>query len=85
MKVSGNAVLDPKIGGENMKAILAIFQGKAPLAGAPDQVVDTTTSTTVKGGTTTTSTTVKGETTTTVVGPEQIVKGDILPSADITC
>ncbi len=93
MKVSGNAVLDPQIGGENMKAILAIFQGKAPLAGAPDQVADTTTSTTVKGGTTTsTTTTVKGSTTTvnggtttTVVGPEQIVKGDILPSADITC
>ena len=93
MKVSGNAVLDPKIGGENMKAILAIFQGKAPLAGAPDQVADTTTSTTVKGGTTTsTTTTVKGSTTTvnggtttTVVGPEQIVKGDILPDKNVTC
>jgi LCP family protein required for cell wall assembly len=92
--VSGSAVLDPQIKGANMQAILAIFQGKAPLAGAPDQVLDTTTSTTVKGGTTTstsTTTTVKGATTTdsgsttTVVGPEQIVKGDILPSADITC
>jgi LCP family protein required for cell wall assembly len=96
MTVSGNAVLQPLLEGENMKAILAIFQGKAPLAGAPSQVFGTTTSTTEKGATTSsnatttttkgaTTTTVSASTSTTVAGPQQIVKGDILPSADVTC
>ena len=39
----GNAVLVPDIDGENMQAILAIFRGLATLAGAPEQVFDTTT------------------------------------------
>ena len=34
--ISGNAVLVPRIKGDNMQAILAIFKGEAPLAGAPD-------------------------------------------------
>ncbi len=85
--VSGNDVLEPKIGGENMQAILAIFQGKAPLAGAPDQVFTTTTTSTVPGSTTSstaTTTTVAG-TGTTVVAPEENVKGDIVPSEDVVC
>ncbi|MEN9646212.1 MAG: hypothetical protein RL238_2881 [Actinomycetota bacterium] len=86
--VSGNDVLEPKIGGENMQAILAIFQGRAPLAGAPDQVFETTTTSSVPGGkpttTTATTTTVAG-TGTTVVAPEENVKGDIVPSEDVVC
>ena len=84
--VSGNDVLEPKIGGENMQAILAIFQGRAPLAGAPDQVFETTTTSSVPGGTptTATTTTVAG-TATTVVTPEENVKGDIVPSEDVVC
>jgi LCP family protein required for cell wall assembly len=70
--IGGNAVLEPRINGENMKAILAIFRGEAPLAGAPVQVFDTTTTTapptTVARPTTTvrngTSTTVRTTTTT---------------------
>jgi LCP family protein required for cell wall assembly len=96
MTVSGNAVLQPLLEGDNMRAILAIFEGRAPLAGAPSQVFGTTTTTTEPGATTSssatttttkgsTTTTVPDSTTTTVVGPEQIVKGDILPSADVTC
>jgi LCP family protein required for cell wall assembly len=51
--ISGQAVLVPRIKGDNMRAILAIFRGEAPLAGAPEQVFETTTTT----STTTTSTT----------------------------
>lgn len=88
--VSGNAVLDPKIKGPNMQAVLAIFQGTAPLAGAKDQVFDTTTSTTIRGATTTssssTSTTVaQSGTTTTVLEPEQVIKGDIVPDPNVEC
>ncbi len=80
--VSGNDVLQPQLGGANMKAILAIFQGKASLSGAPDvQVFDTTTSS-ASGTTTTTS---APSTVDTVSGPLEIVKGDILPSKDIVC
>lgn len=36
--ISGNSVLEPRIGGKNMQAILAIFRGQAQLAGAPEQL-----------------------------------------------
>jgi LCP family protein required for cell wall assembly len=41
----GQQVLEPLLGGDNMKAILAIFQGRAPLAGRPaagSELADTT-------------------------------------------
>jgi hypothetical protein len=46
---SGNDVLIPRLGGANMKAVLAVFRGKSPLVGAPIQdtagvVVDDTAS-----------------------------------------
>ena len=97
--VSGNDVLEPRIKGDNMKAILAIFRGEAPLAGAPEQAFETTTTvaepsttggttTTAVGGTGTTTATTTATTvapTTTVVEPEQNVKGDILPDPNVTC
>jgi LCP family protein required for cell wall assembly len=83
--VSGNDVLQPQLGGANMKAILAIFQGRAPLAGAPEQVFDTTTSTSVVGGTTASGTTPSTTTANTVAGPAEVVKGDILPQKGVTC
>lgn len=61
-KIGGAAVLVPRIKGDNMRAILAIFRGEAPLAGAPEQVFETTTTT----STTTTSTTTSSTTPTTV-------------------
>ncbi len=64
---AGQDVLLPRLGGTNMKAVLAVFRGKAPLVGAPAQdpgqvAVDDTaalTSTTVisSGGAVTTTTT----------------------------
>jgi len=98
--VSGNDVLEPRIKGDNMKAILAIFRGEAPLAGAPEQAFETTTtvatsttggSTTSAGGggtgttTATTTATTTVAPTSTVAEPEQNVKGDILPDPNVTC
>jgi hypothetical protein len=94
--VADNAVLNPALKGENMKAILGIFQGKAALVGAPDQAFETTTTTTNSTSTnSTTTTTVKtttttnkrtGTTTTTiVVEPDEIVLGDIVPDETIQC
>ena len=56
LRVGDSAVQQPALKGKNMKAILAIFQGNAPLAGAPVQVFETTT-------TSTTTTTLKPTTT----------------------
>lgn len=85
LRVGDNAVLKPALKGENMKAILAIFQGNAPMAGAPDQAFETTTTTaaptttvkptttpaTTAGSTTpgTTGTTTSSNTTTTSAKP----------------
>ena len=95
--VGGNSVLLPQINGDNMQAILAIFKGEAPLAGAPVQVFDTTTTaatttTVASGPTTTTRGTASATTTTivdevpvsTVVGPEENVKG-IVPPKGVEC
>ncbi|MCE9622298.1 MAG: LCP family protein [Actinomycetia bacterium] len=59
LRVGDSAVQKPALKGKNMKAILAIFQGVAPLAGAPVQVFETTTTST----TSTTTTTLKPTTT----------------------
>jgi LCP family protein required for cell wall assembly len=67
--IGGAAVLVPRIKGDNMRAILAIFRGEAPLAGAPEQVFETTTTT----STSTTTTTVRP--TATTVGPGTTVVG----------
>ena len=88
MMVSGNSVLDPRIGGDNMKAILAIFRGEAPLAGAPEQTLDTTAPTaeaTTASATTVGSATTVPASTTTVAEPEQNIKGNILPDPTLVC
>jgi LCP family protein required for cell wall assembly len=92
--IGGNSVRLPNITGKNMKAILAIFQGRAPLAGAADQVFDGTTSSTPTGtvvGTdasttsaATTTTVKKGNTTTTVAAQSNNV-GDIIPDRNVVC
>jgi LCP family protein required for cell wall assembly len=52
---NGDKVERPRVAGTNMQAILSVFQGKAMLAEAPDQVFETTT--TLDPATTTTTTT----------------------------
>jgi LCP family protein required for cell wall assembly len=54
--ISGAAVIEPRLKGANMQAILAIFKGQAQLATAPEQVFESTT-TSVPRTTTTESTT----------------------------
>lgn len=38
--IQGNAVLVPRIGGDNMQAILSVFRGQATIASAPGQLFD---------------------------------------------
>ena len=42
-RISGNAVLEPRIDGENMQAVLAMFRGETSLADAPVQSFEPTT------------------------------------------
>lgn len=89
--VSDKDVLEPRIKGDNMVAILDIFRGVAPLVGAPEQSFETTTtsvgSTTTGTGSATTTATPTATTVapTTSLQPEENVKGDILPDDSISC
>jgi anionic cell wall polymer biosynthesis LytR-Cps2A-Psr (LCP) family protein len=53
---SGELVERPRISGDNMKAILAVFRGEATLASAPTQEFEPEHTTTTAGTTTTTTT-----------------------------
>jgi LCP family protein required for cell wall assembly len=79
--IGGNSVLVPDIDGENMQLILSMFRGGAPLAEAPEQVFDTTSTTSDPDAPPSTDTLV---TDTTLVTPEEIVKG-IVPPDDMEC
>ena len=69
--IGGAAVIVPKLKGDNMKAILAIFKGEAQLATAPVQVFESTTTSVARTTTTVepTTTTVKGRSTSTTTKP----------------
>jgi len=93
--ISGNSVLEPRIQGDNMVAILSIFRGDAPLAGAPEQAFETTTTvaattttrvpgSTAPGATTAPPATVPA-TTITVAEPTQNTIGNILPDPNLVC
>lgn len=60
---NGDKVERPRIGGDNMSAILSVFRGEAMLAEAPDQVFETTTTTIAATTSTTTTTTTPAEAT----------------------
>jgi LCP family protein required for cell wall assembly len=82
--VSGQSVQIPRTKGENMQAILAIFRGEADLAGAPDQVFESTTVAAPRPGATTVGTEPVTETSSPTVQPEENTLG-ISPPRDITC
>jgi len=88
--VSGSSVLLQKQN-DRMTAILAVFQGIAPLATAPtpDAAAGATTTPTSAAGSggATIPTVGPGATTTTavIVGPDDFIVGDIVPSKDIKC
>ena len=73
-KVIGGAdVIEPRLDGANMKAILAIFKGEAQLATAPEQVIDSTTTSVPR--TTTTTSALSPSTTAVGSGPSTTAKG----------
>jgi LCP family protein required for cell wall assembly len=41
--IQGNSVLEPRLGGGNMQAVLKLFRGEVTLANRPDQVIDPST------------------------------------------
>ena len=96
--ISGNAVLEPTINSDNMKAVLAVFRGEARIADAPDlPPVDPTATTapgTSAGGPTTSTPTGSssgGTTSTTaptstlpIVAVDENIKG-LYPPRDLSC
>ena len=40
--IQGNSVLEPRLGGDNMQAVLQLFRGEVTLADQPEQVIDLT-------------------------------------------
>jgi len=88
---NGDKVERPRIGGDNMQAILSVFSGEATLADAPDQVFETIT-TTPPGGATTTTAPVEdedgGDDTTADTVPEIVVDENvvgIVPDRSVIC
>jgi LCP family protein required for cell wall assembly len=92
-QIAGQSVIEPALDGENMKAVLAVFQGRARLVDAPDQIFAPTTTkppvTTTPSATTTPSnsqTTIKPAVTTTL--PPVYVESNsvgVVPPDDPSC
>ena len=40
--IQGNSVLEPRLGGDNMQSVLALFRGEVTLAERPEQDIDLT-------------------------------------------
>ena len=86
----GSDVLIPRITGNNMQAILAVFKGQAPLLEAPAHTTDLPTTTQTGGATTGTAT---GPTTDTAAPAQQPAGGDgaeenvrgIVPPKNVGC
>jgi LCP family protein required for cell wall assembly len=82
--VSGQAVQIPRIDGDNMQAILAVFRGEATLAGAPDQVFESTTVAAPPAGPAADTTAPAADTPVPTVAPEENTIG-VSPPRDISC
>jgi hypothetical protein len=50
--IQGNSVLEPRLSGENMQAVLALFRGEVTLAERPEQVLESGTDDITAPGTT---------------------------------
>jgi hypothetical protein len=50
--IQGNSVLEPRLSGENMQAVLALFRGEVTLAERPEQVLESDTDDITAPGTT---------------------------------
>ena len=83
---NGDKVERPRIGGDNMSAILSVFRGEATLGEAPDQVFKTTTTTDARDAPTTLPDDDQSATSTTlpVIEAEENTVG-IVPDRDAIC
>jgi LCP family protein required for cell wall assembly len=61
-RVGELSVIEPRIKTDNMKAVLAVFQGRARLVDAPEQIFEVVTTTAAPAATTATATTVQPST-----------------------
>jgi hypothetical protein len=66
------SVIEPRIKTDNMKAVLAVFQGRARLVDAPEQIFEVVTTTAAPATTIATATTV-------AVAPPSTVVGETAP------
>jgi LCP family protein required for cell wall assembly len=87
---NGDKIERPRIGGDNMQAILAVFRGEAQLTGAPDQVFQSTT--TLPSATTTSTTDVEtsapSSATSSTTLPEVVAEENVLgivPDRNVIC
>ena len=99
--IQGNAVLEPRLGGSNMQAILSLFRGEVTLADRPEQVFETdddsaTPATTVPVIDPDDPTTVPETSTTTTTEPvpfepipeieiRENALGEVIPDGSISC
>ena len=85
--IAGQSVIEPALNGENMKAVLAVFQGRARLVDAPDQIfAPTTTKPPATTAPSNAQTTIKPAVTTTL--PPVYVESNsvgVLPPDDPSC
>jgi LCP family protein required for cell wall assembly len=88
--IGGASVLEPRIGGDNMQAVLSMFRGDTSLADAPVQSFETTTAAPDRTAASTTPATVTA-TPTTVAPPTSAATGPqennvgIVPPRDVQC
>jgi hypothetical protein len=61
-RVGELSVIEPRLKTDNMKAVLAVFQGRARLVDAPEQIFEVATTTAAPATTTVTATTVRPST-----------------------
>ena len=87
--INGQSVIEPDTTSKSMKAVLAVFQGKARLVDAPDQLVEapTTSPSTTRPGTTAPRNPASPSTPTTSLPPVFVEsnKVGILPTDDPAC
>ncbi len=78
--IQGNSVLEPRLGGDNMQAVLKLFRGEVTLADRPEQIIDHSTG--ESGDVTAPATTVPvvdPDTTTTTTIPDSVPTSELVP------
>jgi LCP family protein required for cell wall assembly len=78
--IQGNSVLEPRLGGDNMQAVLKLFRGEVTLADRPEQIIDHSTGESGDGtAPATTVPVVDPDTTTTTTVPDSVPTSELVP------